>query len=60
MSVIHRYGMSGGTQCGAGRDAFGHLKISTTGARVTCPACLKLDKRPTREEALESLKRAIS
>ena len=39
MSEIHRYGMTGGAQCGAKPDKFGHLKISTTGVVVTCPAC---------------------
>lgn len=37
--IIHRFALNGKTECGAGPDKFGHLRISTTGAGVTCPAC---------------------
>ena len=54
MSVIHRCGMSGGAQCGAGPDRFGHLKISTSGVVVTCPACKPA--KVSREDAAAALR----
>ena len=38
-TLIHRYSLSGGAQCGASPDEFGRLRISTSGVAATCPAC---------------------
>ena len=61
MSVVHRLGMRGGAMCGAGPDKFGHLNLSLTGtpAAVTCPECTQLSRRPTRQEQLAALHKAI-
>lgn len=58
-ALIHRLGMRGGAQCGAGPDKFGHLKLSLTGApaAVTCPAC-KEPPQMTREATLAAIHEA--
>ena len=60
MSVIHRYGMNGGAQCGADPDKFGHLKLSISGVVVTCPACIGPSKEQIRETQLAALRAAIN
>ena len=56
---IHRWGLNGGTECGALPDAFGHLRVSNTGVLVTCPACIKPPKM-TRGAALAALSAAAA
>ena len=46
-TLIHRFGLSGGAQCGAGRDELGRLRINNSGILVTCPECVA----PSREES---------
>lgn len=54
MRPIHAYSIAGGPECGA----TGQVKLSMTGALITCPECLRIRRRPTREEALRSIEEA--
>lgn len=51
---IHRLGCSGGTRCGKPGRA------SVSGALVTCPECVALDRKPKREEQIAALERAVA
>ena len=54
MTQIHRYNLNGNKAlCGVDSGTF-----SITGAVVTCPACLKVSRPLTKEEALASITQA--
>ncbi|KKM76249.1 hypothetical protein LCGC14_1381930 [marine sediment metagenome] len=56
-ALIHRYGLSGGAQCGAGPDEFGRLRINSSGVLVTCPKCKPTATTPGNPYAAEYAKR---